>query len=184
MAENDAVTPIDQAIEKGFAPPVNPENAVVYFVRVSNYGGMISFEFFHDKQFIGKFKRKNYIRYECPAGQQLLWASSEGKEFVQCDLKAGEVYVVLVNIKMGIWKARVGLEPMTAQHPVFERAKTLVKSKAPVITPEAVINSTQEKLEARGFIAHNLGRYEHEWKTKPNTKIMTENMSIPKEAQQ
>jgi hypothetical protein len=28
------------------------------------------------------------MRYECPAGERLLWASSEDKEFLRCNLKS------------------------------------------------------------------------------------------------
>jgi len=69
------------------------------------------------------------MRYECPEGEQLLWASSEDKEFLKCDLKAGETYLVLVNIQMGAWKARVDLEPLTVESENFERAKSLVNKK-------------------------------------------------------
>lgn len=56
------------AFPQGFTPPAEG-NAAVYFVRVSSYGGAVSFEYFHNEEFIGVFKGKNYIRYECPAGK-------------------------------------------------------------------------------------------------------------------
>lgn len=165
---------------KGFTPPAEG-NAVVYFVRVSNFGGAVSFEYFHNEEFIGIFKGKNYMRYELPAGESLLWASSEDKEFLRCDLKAGETYVVLVNIQMGAWKARVGLEPVLADNEDFERIKKLVDSKEPVVTPESKIEKTMKKLKSRGFIENIMKRYELEWKDGPNTKTISEDMFIPKE---
>ena len=165
---------------QGFTPPAD-SNAVVYFVRVSGYGGAVSFEYFNDRTFIGVFKGKNYMRYECKAGENLLWASSENKEFLNCDLKAGGTYVVLVNIAMGIGKARVGLEPLTADNEDFERAKELVLSKKPVVTPESKINSTQKKLEDRGFFDEIMEKYENEWKNAKNTKTISKDMYIPEE---
>lgn len=156
-------------------------NAVVYFVRVSNFGFAVSFEYFDNDKFIGIFKGKNYMRYECPAGERLLWASSEDKEFLRCNLKAGETYIVLVNIEMGAWKARIGLEPITADHKVFERAKELVLAQKPVETPTDKIQSTQKKLEERGFIENIMKRYEAEWKNAKNTKVISEDMFIPKD---
>jgi hypothetical protein len=164
---------------QGFTPPAN-SNAVVYFVRVSSYGGAVSFEYFHNKEFIGKFKGKNYMRYECPEGEQLLWASSEDKEFLKCDLKAGETYLVLVNIQMGAWKARVDLEPLTSESENFERAKSLVNKKAPIVTSQAIIQSTQKKLEKRGFVENIMEKYENEWKNAKNTKTISPEMYIPK----
>ncbi len=167
-------------LAQGFTPPAE-SNAVVYFVRVSSYGGSTSFEYFNNERFIGIFKGKNYMRYECPAGKQLLWASSENKEFLQCDLKAGETYIVLVNIKMGAWKAQVGLEPLTVDHEVFERAKKLVLEKKPIVTSKAKIKSTEEKLAARGFVENIMNRYESEWQHSDHTKVIKADMFIPKE---
>jgi hypothetical protein len=169
------------AFAQGFTPPAD-SNAVVYFVRVSNYGFAVSFEYFDNDKFIGIFKGKNYMRYECPAGEHLLWASSENKEFLKCNLKAGETYLVLVNIEMGAWKARVGLEPLTIENKDFERAKDVVFSKLPIETPESKIQSTQLKLAERGFIENIMKRYESEWKDSESTKIISADMSIPKES--
>lgn len=168
------------AFAEGFTPP-SGSNAVVYFVRVSNYGGMTSFEYFHNDKFIGIFKKKNYIRYECPEGENLFWVSSEDKEFLKCDLKAGETYMVLVNIEMGVWKARIGLEPLTADNEDFDRAKQVVYDKKPIITSESKIKSTQKKLDDRGFIENIMKRYETEWKDAKNTKIISADMYIPKD---
>jgi hypothetical protein len=164
---------------QGFTSPAD-SNAVVYFVRVSSYGGLASFEYFHDKKFIGIFKGKNYMRYECPAGEQFLWASSEDKEFLKCNFKAGETYIVLVNIEMGAWKARIGLEPITADNEVFERAKKLILTQKPIETTEAKIKETQKKLDERGFTENIMQHYEAEWKD-TKTKIITADMFIPKD---
>jgi hypothetical protein len=165
---------------QGFTPP-SDSTAVVYFVRVSGYGGAVSFEYFHNQKFIGIFKGKNYMRYEVPTGDQLLWVSSEDKEFLRCNLKAGETYLVLVNIEMGAWKARVGLEPLTIDNPDFERAKELVLSKKPIVTSPELIKSTQKKLDDRGFVENIMVHYESEWKNSENTKTINPEMFIPKD---
>lgn len=163
---------------QGFTPPAD-SNAVVYFVRVSGYGGATSFEYFHNEDFIGIFKGKNYMRYECAAGENLLWASSEDKEFLRCDLEAGKTYMVLVNIEMGAWKARIGLEPLTVDNEDFERAVELVQKQKPVVTSQSKIESTQKKLDDRGFIEDIMERYENEWKDGKNTKVVSADMYIP-----
>lgn len=166
---------------QGFTPP-DEGNAVVYFARVTIVGGAVSFEYFHNDKFIGVFKGKNYMRYEVPAGKHLLWASSENKEFLDCDLKAGETYLVLVNIQMGAWKARVDLEPITIDNKDFERVKELIMKKKPVYTSEKVIEKTEKKLDKKGFIPNILERYEKEWKENKNaTRQITQDMAIPKD---
>ena len=173
------------AMAKGFIPPAEG-NAVVYFTRVSNYGGAVSFEFFHDEEFIGIFKNMNYIRYEVEAGEHLFWVSSENKQFVKATLESGKTYIVLENIKMGAWKAQAGLEPQNVTDPEQEkelqRAIELVNSKDPVTTPQSVIDKTTKKLKSRGFVENIMERYENEWQYKDNyVKIMTANMFIPDE---
>lgn len=163
---------------QGFPAP-EEGNAVIYLARVTNYGKAASFEFFHNDKFICIFKGMNYMRYEVPAGKHLIWASSEGKEFLNCDLKAGETYLALVNVKMGFWKASLSLEPITTDNEDFERVKELILSKAPVTTSEEKIKSTQKKLEDRGFISNILDRYEKEWINEEVTKKITPEMSIP-----
>jgi hypothetical protein len=171
---------INLAKGQGFTPPA-PGKAVVYFVRVSSIGFAISFEFFHQDKYIGVFKGKNYMRYECDPGNNLFWASSENKEFVTADLKEGGTYIIIVDIEMGVMKARVGLNPITIQNnELFNRAKELVQMEPPVITPEDKIQSMNVKLEK--FIKEKLNLYETEWKTTKNFGHISADMAIPVES--
>lgn len=164
---------------KGFQTPA-PGKAVVYFTRVTNWGGVVSFEFFHQDKYIGVFKGKNYLRYECDPGQQLLWASTENKEFVTADLKAGETYIVIVDVAMGVMKGRVGFTPITVKDIQFERAKELIISKDQIITPEDKIAKMNVKLA--DFIKEKLNAYETDWKLTKNFKHISPDMSIPVES--
>jgi len=165
---------------QGFTPPTEGK-AVVYFVRISDYGFAISFEFFHNDKFIGIFKGKNYMRYELDPGEQLLWASSENKEFVTSELKAGETYIVVVDVIMGFWKAHVGMTPIGANdQELFVRAKELILKEPPVVTPAETIEKTNKKLAE--FIPKQLNLYEKEWKGKRNFKHISPDMAVPSEA--
>jgi hypothetical protein len=166
-------------LAQGFQPPA-PGKAVLYFARVSDYGFAISFEYFHQDKYIGVFKGKNYLRYECDPGEQLLWASSENKEFVICDLKEGGSYIVIVDVIMGAMKARVGFNPITTDDDRFQRAKEVINSKPPVVTPQEKIDAMNKKLEK--FIPEQLKKYEEEWKGVKNFKHITPDMAIPEEA--
>lgn len=161
---------------QGFVPP-SPGKAVVYFVRVTKIGFAISFEFFHQDKYIGAFKDKNYMRYECDPGQQLLWASSENKEFITCDLKAGGSYIVLVDVEMGAWKAHVGFSPITADDERFARAKEVIMSKAPIVTPQKKIDDMNAKLA--DFIPEQLRKYDTIWKNEKNFRHISPDMAIP-----
>ena len=165
---------------QGFTPP-SPGKAVVYFARVSKYGAGASFEYFHQDKYIGIFKGKNYMRYECNPGKNLLWASCENKEFITTDLKAGESYIVIVDVIMGAFKAHVGFSPISVKDTEkFERAKELIKKQAPVVTPQDKIDKMNIKLEK--FIKEKLAQYESEWKNTRNFRHISQEMAIPAEA--
>lgn len=166
-------------LAQGFTPPAEGK-AVVYFARVSSFGFAISFEYFHNDKYIGAFKGKNYMRYECDPGEQLLWASSENKEFLTADLKAGGTYVVLVDIIMGIGKARVGMRPLTAENKEdFARVKELILKEAPVVTSQQKIDEMNVKL--KGFIDEKLKMYNDKWKQEKNFKHISADMALSEE---
>jgi hypothetical protein len=169
------VSPI---FSQGFQPPA-PGKAVVYFARVTKFGYAVSFEFFHQDKYIGVFKGKNYLRYECDPGQQLLWASSENKEFITCDLKAGGSYIVIVDMEMGFAKGHVGFNPITADDERFIRAKELINEQPPVVTPQKKIDEMNTKLAK--FIPEQLQKYNDIWKNEKKFKHISADMAIPPE---
>jgi hypothetical protein len=165
---------------QGFTPPAEGK-AVVYFARVTKFGFAVSFEYFDGNKFIGDFKGKNYMRYECDAGQHLLWISSENKEFITADLKAGGSYIVIMDVIMGAWKARVGATPITSTSgEQFDRAKEQILSDAPIVTEQATIDKKNEKLKK--FIDEQLKKYEEVWKNEKNFKSITPEMAIPEDS--
>ena len=155
---------------QGFQP--TESKAVVYFVRVTKYGKPTAFEFFHNDKYIGAFKGGQYMRYECDPGEQLFWASSENKEFLTAELEAGKMYVAVVDVIMGAWKARVGLSPLdNGDAETLERVKKLVNKVAPTVTPEKKVEKMNQKLEK--FIAEKLEMYESTWKSEKNFKHLS-----------
>ncbi len=170
---------VRSASSQGFQPPAEGK-AAIYIVRISSYGFAISFEYFHNDKYIGAFKGKNYMRYECDPGQQLIWISSENKEFVECDLKAGGTYIILVNIYPGVMKARMESTPIDANDERFKEIKDLILAEAPVSTPQEKIDAMNKKLAK--FIGEQLTRYNNEIKGIKETDKLTAEMAIPEEA--
>ncbi len=166
------------AYAQGFQAPAEGK-AVVYFTRITGYGGPTSFEYFHNDKYIGIFNKKNYMRYELDPGEQLLWASSENKEFVTTDLKAGGTYIILIDVIMGAMKARVGMTPITAADERFARVKELINEQPPVVTTEKKIAEMNKKLEK--FIPETLEKYNTIWKAEKNFKHISADMAIPED---
>jgi len=128
-------------------------------------------------------KGKDYIRYECDPGENLFWASSENKEFLSADLKAGGTYVVIVDVVTGFWKNHVGFTPISENDTeLLERAKKVIMKEAPFITPQAKIDKENKKLEK--FIAEELEHYEKETKDKYNFRKVSSDMALSERAMQ
>jgi hypothetical protein len=172
------VTGFSSINAQGFKAPAEGKS-VVYFVRLTMYGAPTSFEFFHNDKYIGIFNSKNYMRYECDPGEQLLWASSENKEFVTTDLRAGGTYIILIDVIMGGFKARVGMTPISGSDERFAKVKELVISKPPVVTPQKKIDEMNKKLEK--FIPETLDKYNNEWKSEKNFRHISADMAIPED---
>ncbi len=164
---------------QGFQPPASGK-AVVYFVRITKYGSGVSFEYFHNDKYIGAFKGRNYMRYECDPGEQLFWASSENREFLTADLQEGKTYLVLVDVILGFWKGHVGLSPidMNDQNR-FEAAKELIMSNPPVEITQKDLDKRNKKLEK--FIKKELEHYEQVSKNKHEFHHIAPDSFIPEE---
>jgi hypothetical protein len=161
---------------QGFQPPAEGK-AVVYFICATP--NLASFEYFHNDKYIGTFKGKNYMRYECEPGKHLFWASSENKEFIEADL-AGGTYIVMVSIETGAMKARVGLNPITSKNTEeFIKALGIVKDKELTVSSPKQVDKMNERL--KDFITEKLKMYNDVWKKKYNYPIISPDMAIQKE---
>lgn len=80
---------------------------------------------------------------------------------------------------MGIGIARVGLSPIDANSEVFQRAKTLIQKKKPIVVTDEELKSENERLEQ--FIQEKLQKYDEEWKNKLEVKKLKTDMAIPED---
>ncbi|MCK9617795.1 MAG: hypothetical protein M0R21_08150 [Lentimicrobiaceae bacterium] len=163
---------------QGFQPPANGK-AVIYFVSLKKKS--CTFDYFHQDKYIGFFGKNNYMRYECDPGKQLFWASSETKDFVTADLKAGDTYIVTVDMVIGFWRNNPKLTAISAKHELFAKAAALIKSKKPVVTPDAKIEARNQELKVE-FIPNILSIYENDWKNSRTYTHISQDMSIPADA--
>jgi len=151
---------------------------IVYFVNLAR-GWKV--DLFHQDQYIGEVKSKEYIRYQCTSGNNLFWASTENKEFLTAELEGGCSYIVYVRpVKFsGFWKVHVELFPLSSDNKdYYPKAIKLIKSKKPLYISKEEITKMNSKL--RSFITINLEKYENEWKGKRNFKNISSNQCIPR----
>lgn len=159
---------------QGFQSPA-PGKAVVYFARPSSAGFAIGFDFYDGDKFIGSFAGRNYMRYETDPGEHLFWATSENRDFLTADLREGGIYVVMVNVEMGLAVARVGLIPLDDKQKSFAKVKKLVDKKGPKERDPADVDASASR---KDYIQESLARYEEKWKEKRKIAHLSPDMAI------
>ncbi len=90
--------------------------AAVVFLRPSGMGALVQSSVFEVKanrlQLVGIVAAKTKVVYYVDPGQHLFMVVGENADFMKADLVADRTYYVSVSPRMGLWKARFGLEPI------------------------------------------------------------------------
>lgn len=161
---------------QGFKEPAKGK-AIVYVLSLKKKS--MSFEFFLNNKYIGVLGKDNYLLLELDAGKQLIWASSEGKYWVDADLADGGTYMIVVETTTGFWRNNPKLVPILATDTYFPLATTLIKTKAPMTTdPKKIEKMNKDMVE---FIPKEISHYENDQKGKGIFPAMNADMAIPKE---
>ncbi len=106
-------------------PP--PDKALVYVMRPSGMGFAINFQVWDREQFIGLSQAKSYFAYLCAPGKHLFIGIAENKVAVEADLAPGRSYYIITEPRMGGWKARLAMEPVTQGSETWGTVETLKK---------------------------------------------------------
>lgn len=140
---------------KQTAPPPaapSPGKALVYFMRPSGMGFAIHFQIYNGRQLIGLSQAKSYFVYECDPGTQMFLGMAENKIGLKAELEAGKTYYVLTQVRMGAWKARMGIIPVTPGTQwwdVVESYKTaLIYNAAEPVALQAWVDANKAKTDA------------------------------------
>lgn len=115
------------------------------------------------------------MRYETDPGEHLFWATSENRDFLTADLREGGIYVVMVNVEMGLAVARVGLIPLDDKQKSFAKVKKLVDKKGPKERDPADVDASASR---KDYIQESLARYEEKWKEKRKIAHLSPDMAI------
>lgn len=83
--------------------------ALVRFMRPSGFGFAINFNIWDGEKVIGNSVAQSQFDYLADPGKHLFVAVAENQAFLEADLEAGKTYYILTQVRMGAWKARVGL---------------------------------------------------------------------------
>jgi hypothetical protein len=164
-------------IVSGFKSPAEGK-AVVYFVCSEKTGFAVGFEYFYEKQFIGKFLGNGYLRFECEPGNHLFWASSENKEWLEADLEANKTYIIRITRSVGAWKPHVKYKVITQDNAKeLKEVKQVIDKKPASHLPESELKAIHFKLN--GFIEQEVFHFYNNVKGKKPVKKMNKSDNIP-----
>ncbi len=98
-------------------PAAAPDKAQVVFMRDAYTGKAIVSSLYDvtdgKTQFIGVMANGTKIAYPTTPGKHTFMVVSEAADFMEADLVAGKTYYALVTPRMGLWKARFSLWPIS-----------------------------------------------------------------------
>jgi len=112
-------------------------------------GALMNFRFFEENSYLGKFKGKNYIRYECEPGEHMFWVKAENIDFIETDLTAGNIYLVENNAVIGEFSAGVKFRIVdySNEKQMKRINKLLAKKEAKTFTEEQLLEDEKEMSE-------------------------------------
>jgi hypothetical protein len=96
-----------------------PGKALVVFMRPSGLGFGVQSSVFEIRNetpvLVGIVAAKTRVMQQVNPGRYLYMVIGENADFMTADVVAGRTYYVKVEPRMGMWKARFGLEPYRAK---------------------------------------------------------------------
>ncbi|UCG47402.1 MAG: hypothetical protein JSU94_18160 [Phycisphaerales bacterium] len=140
--------------------------AVVTFIRPSIVGSAVSFGLWDSDKFVGIMTQGCCIQYETLPGEHYFMARGENWSCIKADLAPNRQYVIKTNPVMGVWKARVALDPVTKadyQSQLPQVRKWLSAAKPMMPDPQTADAYRQprikEVLDAREMFKSGRGTY-------------------------
>jgi len=137
-----------------------PGTALIYFVRTSQYGGVMPADLYDGETYIGSITFGEYIAYPATPGQHLFMVIGETAEFMPSEFLAGKTYYANVGAHMGMWKARFHFSPQNGNLPQGELNSTLSSARQVVLTEEGRRWAAENAADVRKLKAEHLPKWE------------------------
>ena len=109
-----------------------PDKAVVVFLRPEFKNRAFSAAVYEDGRFIGIVMCGARLNHETEPGAHRYMVVSEAADFLDATLDAGKLYFVRVESRMGVWRARFSLAPITPGGGEWSDLRDWVKESYPV----------------------------------------------------
>jgi len=120
-------------------PP--PDKSVVYVMRPSGFGFAVNFQVWDRDRLIGVSQAKSYFAYVCDPGKHLFIGIAENKVAVDADLAPGKSYYIITEPRMGGWKARLAMTPVSKGSENWDKVEGLKAEMEYVVPVEEEIRT-------------------------------------------
>jgi hypothetical protein len=107
--------------EPAYVNTPRADQATIVFLRPSTLGFAVQSAVFdvtdNPPTFVGIVSSKKKIAMSTTPGRHRFMVVSEAADFMDAELSAGKTYYALVTPRMGMWRARFSLRPMSGGSP-------------------------------------------------------------------
>ena len=162
-------------------PEPTEGKAIIEFVKVTAQGWNTEVMLFDNDKYVGSCWGVSHMRLEVDPGEHLLWIEAVDQlGFVEANLEANEIYIVIIDMNGTGSFMKIGLSPMSMDNvSLVDRAKRVIYKHPVKVTSEEDIQKKRIKLDKKEFIQKRLTKYEKKYKSSPKTKVLSGDMSIP-----
>ncbi|MBI5203401.1 MAG: hypothetical protein HZA11_00620 [Nitrospirae bacterium] len=105
---------------------VKQDKALIYFIRPEPLGYLINAAVYDGEEFIGFIPYKKRLPYFASPGEHRFMVISEAADFMDANVLSGKTYYVQVFPRMGAWRARFSLGPITKEELQIDKVKTWI----------------------------------------------------------
>jgi len=140
----------------------DPDRALVVFLRPGGPG--IHSSVYDGEEFLSFVQPKTCFLYDTAPGKHRFMVVSEAADFLAADLKGGKIYFVLVSPRMGMWRARFSLLPITKKDNEWKKLPAWLE-KAYLVEPNESAMAWVE--ENRPSIDEKKSSYLEKWEARP-----------------
>jgi hypothetical protein len=102
----------------------HPNTSLVLFFRAGRMAGAVSSSIFDGTELVAVLMDRTYAVYETAPGAHRFMVVGEAADFMDADLVADKVYFATVRPRMGVWRARFSLKPITPRDEEWRKLRS------------------------------------------------------------
>jgi len=143
------------------------DKALVYFLRPKEMAFKIHAAVYDGDELVGFVPYNQKLPYLAEPGEHMFMVISEAADFMKADLLPGQTYYAQVVPRMGAWRARFSLWPVTKEQLATESVRKWIDAARPIQNKQ---NAYEWAENNRNSVMKKKDAYFPKWQTKPADK--------------